>query len=171
VTNWTNEAIAQDQLRRGSFDPVARRPEPRANAGPANEASEPQEGDDPDALLVALSGASLDVSSAGDRRKGSLGKSSSAAGERRESPAKCIPLALKLSSRLNIQHSAELGRHRTQGDMTRKGRGLFDDENWDERKSKSCRLGSMARKLLESGEVRKRSASFDNKDGHKSKPK
>jgi len=57
--------------------------------------------------------------------------SSSAGGERRETPAKNIPLALKLSSRLNIQHSAELGRHLAQGDMKRRRRGLFDDENCD----------------------------------------
>jgi len=171
VTNWANEAIARDQLRGGSFDPEARRPEPRANPGPANEASEPQEGDDSDALLVALSGASWDVSGAGDGREGSVGMSSSAGGERRKSPAKRIPLALKSSSRLNIQHSAELGRHPAQGDMTRKRRGLFDDENCDERKSKRFRLASMAREFLESEEVRKRSASFDDEDGHERKPK
>jgi len=58
VTNWANQAIARDQLRGGSFDQEARRPEPIANPGSANEASELQEGDDSDALLVALSGAS-----------------------------------------------------------------------------------------------------------------
>jgi len=128
VTNWANEAIAQDQLCGGSFDAEARRPEPRANAGPANQASEPQEGHDSDTLLVALSGASWKVSGAGDGREGSVGMSSSAGGERRESPAKRIPLALKSSSRLNIQPSAELGRHPAQADMTRKRRGLFDDK-------------------------------------------
>jgi len=88
VTNWANEAIARDQLRGGSFDPKARRPEPRANPGPANEASEPQEVDDSDALLVALSGASWDVSGGGDGPEGSVGMSSSTGGERGESPAK-----------------------------------------------------------------------------------
>jgi len=39
VTNWANAAIARDQLRGGSFDPEAIRPEPRANPRPANEAS------------------------------------------------------------------------------------------------------------------------------------
>ena len=86
-------------------------------------------------------------------------------------PAKRIPLALKSSSRLNIQHSAELGRHPAQGDMTQKRRGLFDDQNCDKRKSKRFRLASMARELLESVEVRKRSASFDAEDGHERKPK
>jgi len=95
VTNWANEAIARDQLRGGSVDREARRPEPRANPGPANEASERQEGDDSDALLVALSGASWDVSGAGDGREGSVGMLSSAGGERSESPANCIPFARK----------------------------------------------------------------------------
>jgi len=57
-TNWVNQAIARDQLRGGLFYPEARRPEPRANPGPANQPSEPQEGHDSEALLVALSGAS-----------------------------------------------------------------------------------------------------------------
>jgi len=87
VTNWANEALARDQLRRGSSDLEARRLEPRANPGPANGGSELQEGDDSDALLVALSGASWDVSGAGDGGEGSVGMSSSAGGERRESPA------------------------------------------------------------------------------------
>ena len=97
--------------------------------------------------------------------------SSSGGGERRESPAKSIPLALKLSSRLNIQHAAEVGRHPAQGDMTPKRRGLFDDQNCDERKSERFRLASMARVILESEEVRKRSASFDDEAGHERKPK
>jgi len=171
VTNWANEAIAGDPLRGGSFDPEARRPEPKTNPRPANEASEPQEGADSGPLLVALSGASWDVSGAEDGRDGSIGILSSAGGERRESPAKCIPLALKLSSRLNIQHSAELRRHPAQGDMTRKRRGLFDDENCAKRKSKRFRLASMAREFLESLEVRKGSASFDDEDGDERKPK
>jgi len=171
VTNWANEAIARDPLRGGSFDPEVRRPEPIADPGPANEASEPQEGGDSDALLVALSGASWDFSGAGDGCEGSVGMSSSSGGERRESPVKRIPLALKSSSRLNIQHSAEVRRHPAQGDMTWKRRGLFDDQNCDERKSKRFRLACMARELLESEEVRKRSASFDDKDGQEGKPK
>jgi len=171
VPNWTNEAIARDQFRGGSFDPEPRRPEPNANPGPANEASPPLEGADSDALLVALSGASWDVSCAGNGREGSVGISSFAGGERSESPAKRIPLALKSSSGLNIQHSAELGRHPAQGDMTRKHRGPFHDPNCDERKSKIFRLASMARESLESEEVRTRSASFDDEDGHERKPK
>ena len=111
MTNWANEAIARDQLRGGSFDPEARRPEPRANPGPANKASEPQEADQSDALLVVCSGASWDISGAGDGREGTVWMSSSPGGERRQSPAKRVPLALKLSNRLNIHHSAELGRH------------------------------------------------------------
>jgi len=75
VTNWANDAIARDQLRGGSFDLETRRPESRANSGPANEASEPQEGDDSAALLVALSGTALDVSGARDGREGSVGMS------------------------------------------------------------------------------------------------
>jgi len=54
VTNWANEAGAQDQLREGSFDLEARRPEHGGNPGPANKASKLQEGDDSDVLLVAL---------------------------------------------------------------------------------------------------------------------
>jgi len=88
-----------------------------------------------------------------------------------ESPAKRIPLALKSASWLNIQHLAELGRHPAQGDLTRKRRGLCDDENYDERKSNRFRLASMAREFLESEEVRKRSSSFDDEDGHERKPK
>jgi len=109
VTHWANEAIARDQLPGGSLDSEARQPEPRANPGPANEASKPQDGDDSGALPLALSGPSWDVSGAGNGPEGSLGMSSSAGGETRESPAKCIPLALKSSSWLNIQHSADLG--------------------------------------------------------------
>jgi len=166
-----NEAIARNQLRGGSFHPEARRPEPRANPGLDNEASEAQEGDDSDALLVALSGPIWDVSGAGGGREGSVGMSSSAGGERRESPTKRIPLALKSSSPLNIQHWAELGRHPVQGDMTWKRRGLFDDQNCDHRNSKRLRFASMGREFLESEEVRKRRASFDDEDGHERKPK
>jgi len=154
-----------------SFDLEARPPEPRANPGPANEASEPQEGDDSDALLVALSGTSLDVSGTGDGPEGSVEMSSSASGERRESPTNSIPLALKSSRRLNIQHSVELGWHPAQGDMTQKRRGLFDDESCNERKSKRFRFPSMARELLETEEVQKLSASFDDEDDHERKHK
>ena len=73
-------------------------------------------------------------------------------GERRETPAKHIPLTLKSSSWLNIQQSMELGQHPVYVDMKRKG--LFDNENCDERKSKRFRLVSMAREFLESEEVR-----------------
>jgi len=170
VTNWANEVIARDQLRGGLFDPGPRRPEPRPNPGPANQASELQEEDDSDALLVALSGASWDISGARDGREGSVGMSSSAGRERWESPAKHIPLTLNSASRLNIQHLAELGRHPAQGDMTQKRKGLFDDKNCDERKSKRFRLASMAREYLETEEVWKRSASFDDEDGHERKP-
>jgi len=109
--------------------------------------------------------------SAGDGREARVGMSSSASGERREFPAKCITLALKLSTWANIQHSAELGRHPAQGDMTQKRWGLFDNQKWDERKSKRFRLASMAREFLESEEVRKRSASFDGENGPERKPK
>ena len=153
------------------MDPEARRPEPRANPGPANEASEPQAGDDSYAFLGALSGSSWDLSGAGDGREGSVGMSSSAGGERRESPAKCIPLALKSSSLLNIQHSAYLGRYPAQSDRTGKRRGLFDHENCSERKSKRFRLPSMASEFLEREEGGKRSASFDDEDGHERRPK
>jgi len=97
--------------------------------------------------------------------------SSSAGGERRESPAKRIPVALKSSSQLNIQQSAGLGQHPAQGEMTQKRRGLFDDENCDEHKSRGIRWASIPREFLESKEVRKRSASFDDKDGYERKPK
>ena len=70
-----------------------------------------------------------------------------------------------------MQPLAELGRHPAPGDMTLKRRGLFDDENCDERKVKGFRLASMAKEFLESEEVRKRSASFDDQDGHECKPK
>jgi len=76
--------------------------------------------------------------------------SSSAGGERQESPMKRITLALQSSSGLNIQHSTELGRHVARGDMTRKRRCLFDDENCDDSKSMSFCLASMASELLES---------------------
>ena len=71
---------------------------------------------------------------------------------------------------MNIQHSAELGEHPAQGDMTRKRRGLFNDKNCDEGKFKRFPLASMARNLLESEEVRKRSAYFDDENGHERKP-
>ena len=105
--NW--EAIARAQLRGGSQQPEARHPEARADPGPANEAGEPQEGDDSDALLAALSGVSSDVSGARDGREGSVGMLSSPGGERRESPTKRIPLVLKSLSQLNIQQSTVLG--------------------------------------------------------------
>jgi len=54
--------------------------------------------------------------------------------------------------------------------MTGKRRGVFDDQNCDERKSKRFRLASMSRELLESVEVRKCSASFDDEDGDERKP-
>jgi len=81
LTNWANEAIARDQLPKGSIDPEPGRLEPRANPGPANEASQPEEGRDSDALLVALNGASWDVSGTEDGPVGSVGMSSSAGGE------------------------------------------------------------------------------------------
>ena len=165
------EAIARAQLRRGSQQPEAKHPEARADPGPANEAGEPQEGDDSDALLAALSGVPSDVSGARDGREGSVGMLSSSGGERRESPAKRIPLALKSSSQLNIQQSTELGRCPAHGDMRQKRRGLFDDENCDERKSKRFRLVSMAREFLDREEARKRSASFDDKESHECQTK
>jgi len=55
--------------------------------------------------------------------------------------------------------------------MTRKPRGLLDDEYSDERKSNRFRLASMGREFLESEKVRKRSASADDEDGHERKPK
>jgi len=55
--------------------------------------------------------------------------------------------------------------------MTRKRRGLFDEENCDEGKSKRFRLASVARELFESEEVQKRSASFDDEVGYERKPK
>ena len=122
--NW--EAIARAQLRRGLQQPEAWQPEARADPGPANEAGEPQEGDDSGRLLAALSGASSDVSGAREGRKGSVAMLVSPGGERRESPAKRIPLALKSSSWLNIQQSTELGRRPAHCNMKRKG--LFDDE-------------------------------------------
>jgi len=64
----------------------------------------------------------------------------------------------------------DLGRPRAQGDMTPKRRGRFEDQNCDEPSSKGFGLTSMSRELLESEEVRKRSASFDNEDGHERKP-
>ena len=171
VDRWSNEWYEREMLRGGEFDPDRRRPDARADPGPANEAGEPQGGDDSDALLAALSGASSDVSGAGDGREGSVKMLSSPGGERMESPAKRIPLALKSSSRLNIQQSAELGRRPAQGDMRRKRRGLIDDENCDERRSKRFRLVSMAREFLETEEARKRSASFDDEESHERNPK
>jgi len=91
--------------------------------------------------------------------------------EREGNPPRKVPLALKASSRLNIQHSAKLGRHPAQGDQARKCRGLFDDENCDERKSKRSRLASVARELFESEEIQKRCASLDEADGHEREPK
>ena len=167
--NW--EAIAGAQLRGGSQQQEARHPETRADPGPANEAGEQQDGDDSEALLAALSGASSDVSGARDGRAGSVGMLSSPGGERWESPTKRIPLALKSSSQLNIQQSTELGPRPAHEDMRRKRRALFNDENCDERKSKRFRLVSMARELLDREEVRKRSASFDDEESHERQPK
>ena len=148
-TNGANEAIAGHQLCGGSFDPGDRPAQPIDNPGPANQASKLQDGDVSKTLLVALSGASWDVSGARDGRKGSVGMSSSARGETRESPAKRIPLALNWSGRLNIEDSAGLGHHPTQGDMTPNHRALFYDKTCNERKSKRLRLASMARQFLE----------------------
>jgi len=171
VTNWANEAIAQDQLPGGSFNPKGRRPEPRANRGPANEGIEPPEGDDSDALLVALSRVLLDVSGAGNRRESRVGMSSSAGGGRRESRMKHIPLALQSSSRLNIPHSAELGQHPAGRDISQKRRGLFDNETCEMCKLKIFCLASMAREVLASEDVRKWSTSSDDEDGPERKPK
>ena len=134
-------------LRGGEFDPDRRRPDARADPGLANEAGEQQGGDDSDTFLVALSGMSSDVSGTGDGREGSVKMLSSPGGERMESRAKRIPLALKSSSRLNIKQSAELGRRPAQGDMRRKCRSLIDNENCDEGRSKRLRLVSMAREF------------------------
>jgi len=142
-----------------------------ANPGPANEASGLQEGDDSDALLVAFSGVLLDVSCAGEEREGSVRMSSSIGRERSRSPVKGIPLALKWSSQLNIQHSAEPGGHAAQGNMTQKRKRLFDDKNCDKGKTKRFCLASMARECLERENGPKRSASFDDEDGHEHKPK
>ena len=111
----------------GEFDLDRRRPDPRADPGPANEAGEPQGGDDSDAFLAALSGASSGVSEAGDGRESSVKMLLSPSGERMESPAKGIPFALKSSCQLNIQELEELGRRPAQGDMRQKRRGLIDD--------------------------------------------
>ena len=73
--------------------------------------------------------------------------------ERRKSPAKHIPLALKSSSQLNIQQSMEFGWRPAYNDMRRKRRGLFDDEICDERKSKRFHLVSMAREFLQTEET------------------
>ena len=65
----------------------------------------------------------------------------------------------------------ELGRRPAHEDMRRKHRGLFDDQNCHERKSKRFRLVSMAREFLDREEVRKRSASFDDEESHECQPK
>ena len=96
---------------------------------------------------------------------------SSPGGERRESPTKRVPLALKLSSQLNIQQSTELERRSADEEMRHKRRGLFDDENCDEHKSKRFGLVSMAREFLDREEVGKRSASFDDEESHECQPK
>ena len=163
--------IARAQLGRGSQQPEARHPEARADPGPANEAGELQEGDDSDALLAALSGASSDVSGTRDGRKGSVGMLSSPSRERRKSPTKRIPLTLKSSSQLNIKQSTDLGRHPTHEDMRRKLRCLFDDENFDERKSKRFQLVSMAKECLDREKVWNRSASVDDEESYEGQPK
>jgi len=84
---------------------------------------------------------------------------------------KRIPLALNSSSRFYITHSAELGQHPAQGDMTWKRRGLFDDKHCDGCKSTRFHLAFMARESLESEVLGKRTASFDEEDGHACKPK
>jgi len=86
-------------------------------------------------------------------------------------PQKSIPLALKSSSWLNIQHSAGLGWHPAQGDMTRQHQGLFDDQSSDERKAKIFHLASMDRQFLAREEVRRASTSFHDEDGHERNPK
>ena len=96
---------------------------------------------------------------------------SSPGGERREFPTKRIPLALKSSSRLNIQQLTKLERHLAQGDMREEGRGLIDDENCDERRSNRFRLVSMARESLETEKAWKHSDSFDDEESHERNPK
>ena len=108
VDTWSNEWHAREMLRGVEFDPDRRPPDARADPRPADQAGEQQGGDESDALLAALSGRSSDASGAGDGREGSVKMFSSPGGEGMESPAKRIPLALKSSSRLNIQQSAEL---------------------------------------------------------------
>ena len=91
--------------------------------------------------------------------------------ERWESPTKRIPLALKSSRPWNIQQWKELGRRPAYEDMRRKRRGLFDNENCHEHKSKRFRLLSMAREFFDREELRKRSASFDEKESRERQPK
>ena len=165
------EVIARAQLGGGLQHLEARHPEDRADPGPANEAGELQEGDDSDALLAVLSGASSDVSGARDGVEGSVGMLSSPSGERRDSSTKRIPRVLKSLRQLNIQQLMELGRHPAHEDMRRKRRGLFDDENCDERMSKRFRLVFMAREFLDREEVRKCMATFDDEESHERLPK
>ena len=171
VDRWSNECYTREMLCGGEFDPDRRRPDARADPELANEADAPQGGDGTDALLGALSSMSSDVSGAGDGHVGSIKMLSSPSGERMESHAKRIPLALISLSQLNIQQSAELGQCPAQGDMRRKCRGLIDDQNCDESRSKRFRLMSMAREYKATEEARKRSASFDNEESHKRNPK
>ena len=113
--NW--EVIARAQLLEGSQQLEARHPEARADPGAANEAGEPQEGDDSHDLHAGLSGALSDISGARDGPEGSVGMLSSPSGERREYSAKRIPLALKLSSRLNIQQSTDWDHQQKKGSL------------------------------------------------------
>ena len=55
--------------------------------------------------------------------------------------------------------------------MRQKGRGLFDDDNCDERKSKGFHLVTMSKDLLDRKEVPKRSGSFDEEESHERQPK
>ena len=151
ATNW--ETRARAQLRSGLQPPEARQPEARADPRLANEAGEPQEGDNSNALLAVLSRPSQCVSGAREGREGSIAILAFPGGERRESPVKRIPLSLKSSSWLNIQYWTELGQCPAHG--KKKYKAVFNDENWHERRWKRFRLVSMAREWLKREEVGK----------------
>ena len=81
VDRWSNEWYAREMWRGGEFDRDRGGSDARADPGPANEAGKLEGGDDSDALLAVLSGASSDIAGAGDVRKDRLRMLSSPGGE------------------------------------------------------------------------------------------
>ncbi len=156
--------LDQNAVRNWARDPAARigqmhfrelQPDARPGGGQGNEAGEGQ-GDDTSNISDSASD-----SEPADEREDLSGILSSPVGERAESPANRIPLAVKSSRLLNQQLPLDLLHRPAQDDKVRKRGANFDTENCDDETPKRLRLSSIAREFLKAEEGRKRGAQFD----------